>query len=111
MKTLTACALALALTTPLAAHAASAGDQAPTATVRYSDLNLTRSADAAVMLKRLDRAASSACGVSQFSLREVRVAVRQSDCYRDGMNQAVASLNSPTVTAIFKDRAGQLASN
>ena len=58
------------------------------------------------MLRRLDAAQLTACGASTFSLREVIKATRESACYREGLDQAVASLNSPTVNAVHRGMAG-----
>jgi UrcA family protein len=112
MKQLVVCALALAVAGPAAAQTASAFEVTTSVAARHGDLDLNRSADAAVMVRRIERAALSACGASDFSLRQYREAVRNSACYRESMDTAVASLNVPTVTAIHRDRASfSVASN
>jgi UrcA family protein len=106
------CALALALAAPAASQAASADSSARVSIpVRVSGLDLTQPADAALMIRRLDAAALEACGASKFSLREYRQAVRESACYRDGMNDAVAQLGSPTVNALYRNHPVAVASN
>lgn len=69
-----------------------------------SGLDLNRSADAARMASRLDRAAVDACGASHFSARDYQNAVRRTACYRDAMDQALASLNAPAVSAALQSR-------
>lgn len=115
VKLLSLCALGLALALPIAAQAAApgdpAGDEATAVKVRYDDLNLTRTQDAEVMLQRLDRAALGACGASEFSLREYRQAVQRSACYRRSLDQAVAALNAPSVTGLYRESVGLVAAN
>jgi UrcA family protein len=111
LKYLGICA-ALLMTVPAAALAASPSEETTVTTVRYNDLNLSNAHDASVMMGRLDRAALGACGASQFSLREVREATRNEACYKNSLSQAVASLNAPSVTAIYRQRVDmRLASN
>lgn len=96
-------ALILAVAFILAAPAAA---QATTreSTVRYGDLDLERTADAQVLLRRLDRAALSVCGASIVSVREQQRAVRASACFRETLGRAVASLDAPTVSALHDAR-------
>jgi UrcA family protein len=103
LKQVMVLALALALSAPAVSHAAGA-DRTTMTPVRYDDLDLDNAADAAVLLKRIDHAASEACGASAFSLREYRQAVRNSACHEEGMSRAVATVNAPTVTAIYNSR-------
>ena len=80
--------------------------------VSKAGLDLSSERDATRLLARLDRAALNVCGASAFSLREVQAATRASDCYHQSMDQAVASLNSATVNAIYRERAPmRMASN
>lgn len=102
MKLLTLAALAaLAMTAP--AHAASS------VTVRHGDLNLLDRQDATTMVRRLDAAAAKACGAGRESLREHQAAIRHTDCYARAMDAALVSVNSPTVTAAYRERAPQIA--
>jgi UrcA family protein len=92
---------ALAIAVPAAA--ATDGPLATTSVaVSSAGLNLDRTTDAAVMAGRLDRGALSVCGASRFSARDVREATRRSTCYRDAMEQALASLNAPAVSAAVR---------
>ena len=111
MKNFLVPVLALALAGPAVAMAASTNDATTSVVVSYHDLDLNRSKDAAIALKRIDSAAMRACGASTFSLREYKDAVRQSDCHRDGMNQAIASLNAPLVQALYREHGMQVAGN
>jgi UrcA family protein len=107
MKTLMISATALALL-PAAAFAAPA-DLTTVVKVRIADTDLTNVAGAQRAIARLDGAALEACGASHFSLREYKLAVRNSDCYRDGMDRAVASLGSPTLNAVYQRSGTRLA--
>lgn len=100
MKIFALSAAAVVVTAPLAAMA---GPFETTTVVKTSQrgLDLADQRDASTMLMRLDRAALRACGASDFSLREVREATRRTACYDDSMSAALASLNAPTVRALY----------
>jgi len=101
--------MALAFAAPAVSYAGtSAGDTTQVA-VRYHDLDLNKSANAAILLKRVDVAAMEACGASPFSLAEYRQAVRRSACYQGATSRVVAALNAPTVTALYNNQAVRLA--
>jgi len=99
---------AAAIAAPAVSLAASE-DAAPAVKVSYQGLNLASSEGAATLLARVDKAAMTACGAPASSLREYRDAVRRSDCHQRSMNRAVAQLNSPTVTAAYRNRGAQFA--
>lgn len=103
-------ALAVALAAPVVSYAAGA-DRTTMSPVRYHDLDLNNPADAARLLKRIDIAASEACGASAFSLREHREAVRSSACHEQGMRRAVVAVNAPTLTALYNSRTVLVAAN
>lgn len=67
-------------------------------TVRYDDLNLSRSSDAAQLYERLGNAAEAVCshyaGVDLLS-RKLR---RQ--CETEALSNAVSELNNPAITAL-----------
>lgn len=94
-------ALAIALAAPMIAQAAPQPESIAVATAGYGDLDLNRASDAKIMVSRLDRAALEACGASRASFRDYRTAVQRSDCYKDGMRQALADLNAPAVTQAY----------
>jgi UrcA family protein len=101
MKTPIIFALVLAAASPVAMPAFA--DKPTAIGVRFGDLDLSRQADAAVMLGRLDQAALQACGAQPFaSLREYQQAIRWSRCYANGMNRAITELNAPELTAMYQ---------
>lgn len=82
------------------AHA-QALEQEPTAiTVSYSDLDLTRQADAAVLYQRLKMAARRACD-SRTDLRNLRLQALQQRCYEDSLQQAVAQVGHSSIKALY----------
>ena len=103
MKKIMICALALALAAPAAASfaASRSDDTTVLVQVKYQDLDLKSARDAALLLKRLDNAALEACGASSFSLPDYRAAVRHSPCFGAATSRAVASIASPTLTAMY----------
>jgi UrcA family protein len=72
--------------------------------VSYADLNLEKDVDAAIMLRRIDRAARKVCKAGARPL-PVYLQRQINDCVEVAANQAVASLDAPVVTALFRDRA------
>lgn len=103
MKKLIVSALALALAGPAIAQAAPA-NQPISVKVRHGDLNLERSSDARIMVRRIERAALNACGASDGSVREYRMAIARTACYRETLDAAVATLNVPSVSAAYHAR-------
>jgi UrcA family protein len=69
--------------------------------VHYGDLDVSRPHQAAILLGRVSRASLEACGASVESLAEYKTAVRDSDCYRANMRQAVAAIDAPAVTSLY----------
>ncbi|WP_309646669.1 UrcA family protein [Phenylobacterium sp.] len=104
-------ALALALAAPVAVQAAPAVEITTSVAARHGDLDLSRAGHASIMLRRLDRAALSVCGASEFSLREYQRAVRATACYGAAMDSSVASLGAPLVSSAYQGRGANLASN
>jgi UrcA family protein len=94
--------LALALAIPAVGYAADPADNATSVTVRYNDLDLDKSADAAILLQRIDDAAMAACGASSASLRDYRESVRHSACHEASMSRALAALNLPAVNRLYR---------
>lgn len=110
MKFLIAAAVAAAIASPAAARAVET-DASMTTSVAVSTagLDLNRAGHARLMLGRLDRAAAETCGVSTFSAREYQAAVRRTACYRDAMDRAVASVDAPAVSTLYREQIAQLA--
>lgn len=52
-------------------------------------------------LARIERAALAVCGASSFSLREVRMSVRDSACWHSSVAEAVASAGDPLLSAAY----------
>ena len=103
MKIALFCALALTTTVPALAQAAAIGDEAaPSITVRYGDLNLSRQQDAKVLLARIDDAAMESCGATAFSDPLEYTVVRRSTCYADTIARAVSKIDAPALSAIFE---------
>lgn len=99
MKTLMIASALLAMS----AGAALAGEGVSQVRVTAAGLDLSHSAGAQQMLKRLDVAAMNACGASKFSFPEVRQATRDGVCYKAAMDGAVNALGAPTVTSLYRD--------
>jgi UrcA family protein len=70
--------------------------------VRSSDLDLTRSEDAAVMLGRLRTAATRACRVDE--VRQQGPALRRaiSTCREAAMAEAVAGIDAPELSRLYE---------
>ena len=68
--------------------------------VRYSDLDLTRTAGAAVLYERLHAAAKTAC--ASLDARDLASQMRFKDCVQAGVGSAVARIDRPVLTAYYK---------
>jgi UrcA family protein len=102
-------AAVLALSAPLFAHAQSrTDDQTVSVAVHYGDLDLSRPHEAAVLLDRVGQASLEACGASEFSAPEYKAAVRDSECYRANVQQAVAAIGAPAVTSLYTHRSAEV---
>ncbi|HEV7715348.1 MAG TPA: UrcA family protein [Steroidobacteraceae bacterium] len=80
----------------------SADSVAPSRRVSYSDLNLDRSADAAQLYTRIERAARNVCR-DQLGTRSPAQVVPQ-ECLRQVIGEAVANVNNPNLAAIHAAR-------
>jgi UrcA family protein len=78
--------------------------------VRYSDLDLTRADGAKVLLSRLRRAASLACGGRPSSPLDLGAMQDYHACVRNGLDGAVGRVNAPLVTAFYHQGDQTLAS-
>lgn len=70
--------------------------------VSSAGLQIDQPAGAERMLARLERAALRVCGASHFGARDHQVAVRESVCYRDAMEQAVSAVKASAVGAAYR---------
>jgi UrcA family protein len=104
MNRLLASALAFCFAIPIAGAAVAHTDTATQVQVRYGDLDLSSASGAAVMLQRIDDAATEACGAPWGSLREYRLSVQRSACHRESMERAVAAVESPALSALLQQR-------
>jgi len=93
----------------LSAIAATASNATPAAVqtteirVRYDHRELTSSAGARHLLRRIGKAALESCGASSFSLSEVKTAAMASPCWKDAVNDAVRRIHDPMLTAAAHD--------
>jgi len=53
-------------------------------------------------LARLGDAASTVCGASEVSLRELKLAVKRSSCWRDSMEDVVRRINDPLLSQTWQ---------
>jgi|HubBroStandDraft_1064217.scaffolds.fasta_scaffold355612_2 UrcA family protein len=88
-----------ALTTGLCATArASTMSEAPSEAVQYSDLDSTKSHDAAVLFERIDAAALRVCG-AKYKVGSVLISPLWQNCMQVAIREAVTKVNSPAVTS------------
>jgi UrcA family protein len=100
ITTLAAAALALAALTQPAS--AGGGFVQSSVTVSYADLNLSSPEGAKALYKRIKQAATTACGPKPAGIVLQRFASAQweyKSCIRGAVDNAVASLNNPLVSA------------
>lgn len=74
------------------------------AAVRYSDLNLTSSVDAATLLKRFERASEHVCG-GRPMIGDLHAQGIHDACVKDAMDHAVASIHAPLVASLYNNGA------
>lgn len=72
--------------------------------VHFSDLNLSRPADAHTLLTRLEVAANRVCGGGHWMMDLHAQAIHDA-CMKDAMDHAVASIRSPLVVALYNNKA------
>jgi UrcA family protein len=94
--------LALALiAAPLLGSTALATEAAPrSVTVNYEDVNLTTLAGAMRLYQRISGAAREVCGEPGYGLEARRL---WQECYRAAIADAVAAVNSPVLTTVYRD--------
>ena len=79
--------------------AAPAGSETSAIRVRYNRTDLTSTAGARNLLRRIGNAALESCGASSFSLAEFKAATEQSRCWRAAVDNAVRNIGSPVLDA------------
>jgi len=87
-----------------AAIAAPNSDDRMALEVPYADLNLDHPAGAQVMLQRIKFAAQRVCG-GRPDMVDLRGFTLFKRCFHAAMDNAVAQLNAPLVTALYNGRA------
>jgi UrcA family protein len=107
-KTIILAALAAAAISSGAAQAARPDPDTLTVRVSLADLNLAGEPDAAIALRRINAAAKSICG-DQPAIVELGRMALHSACMRSTVGRAVATLNSPVVTALYTGARGSSA--
>jgi len=91
----------------LASPAAPAAPPATRAlTVHYHDVDLAPPGGAATLYGRLQGAARFVCGESGRGLADLR---SWNDCYRQALGHAVDTVNSPRLTALYREHTGAAA--
>lgn len=105
---LTAAAILAGLAFTTSAGAYEPAISTPHASVRYSDLDLGKPAGAETMFNRLKQAATRVCGGKPDSrlIFEQRIFRR---CVDNALDDAVAKLDAPLVTALHADQAPRFA--
>jgi UrcA family protein len=91
---------ALALSSQLA-HGGPAPD-ALSMTVKFADLDLTRSAGAAVLYERLKGAAQTVCAPFDARSRDLQSQVHFKQCVQSAIGTAVARIDRPALTAYYR---------
>ena len=102
-------AVALTLTAALMGHSVAAHadrfdgavGSAPSITVNYSELDISKPQGLAVLYARIQRAARSVCGV-HYSPRELSRERHSMACYKTAIDDAVRQVNRPTLTALHR---------
>ena len=79
----------------------------PQQTVSYADLDLSHSADAQVLLQRLQVAADNVCGGRPDARHNAQE--RYNNCTGQAMNGALTSVNSPLVAELYAESASKTA--
>ena len=99
----TLAAAVLCLTPALTPALAADWADVETNTVKVKNLAVSTTSDAMArrMLRRLDDAAIEACGASQFSLPDMKAAIRGSRCWKESVADAVGRIGNPHLTAAF----------
>jgi UrcA family protein len=86
------------------AFAGEASDVAPSAIVKFSDLNVSTSVGALALYKRIHTTAQLVCSTNgTWSMQKVQ---REAACVDQAEARAVAQVNTPTLTAYYRQKIG-----
>ncbi|MET0293014.1 MAG: UrcA family protein [Steroidobacteraceae bacterium] len=99
-RILARCLVAASLVTPVALPAAT---EAPTQTVRVTDLDLSQSRDVGILYQRLKFAAAAVCPTTG---RDTARAARARACQEAVLDRTVSEARLPQLTAFHRERAG-----
>jgi UrcA family protein len=69
--------------------------------VSYADLDLSRTAGAEVLLRRVEGASESVCGGTP-SIRDLAMTAAFRRCVRENIDEAVATIDAPLLTSIHE---------
>ncbi len=91
----------------VAVGAAHAGD-VPTVTVKYGDLDLSRTEAAATLYHRIRQAARSVCQPLDFEHDSTPSGMAESypHCLREAVSRAVIKINNPVLSAYLANKTG-----
>jgi UrcA family protein len=95
-------AAALALSTCLIANYAAAEAPTKSVTVSFADLDLSKTAGAQTLYKRIKGAARRVCGTKDRYTQE-----SWRKCIEDAIANAVAQVDRPSLTALHKEEANR----
>ncbi len=73
--------------------------------VRVNSLDLTREADAGLMLQRLQRAAHSVCDAPEVSRPSAAARRAMEACRHEALAEAISLLDAPVVTRLYREGA------
>jgi UrcA family protein len=85
-------------------QAAAPGDYFPKQAVTYKDLNLNSTAGIQVLYKRIQGAANQVCG--NVDMRDLQAMSVKKACVERAISDAVATVNSPTLTQVHLAKSG-----
>jgi UrcA family protein len=88
------------------AYAGGGDDDIPKQVVKFGDLNLSSSAGAATLYRRIQRAAESVCE-GPLGVRELSIAVRSNVCIAQAIERAVKDVNTQMLTSLHLAKTGQ----
>jgi UrcA family protein len=100
-RNILAYAAAICLAGVLVTFNAHAGEQPPSETVKFGDLDLGTQAGAEALYKRIHRAASHVCVQPAGELAGARRCMEQAE------NNAIGKVNSPLLTAFYEKTTGR----
>jgi UrcA family protein len=99
-STRTVCfALGVAAVFGLSGFATASADNVRQKEVSYSDLDLSKEANASTLYTRIERAARSVCKV--YTIPRPRAQVLEAACFEKAMDDAVRSVDNPNLTAVY----------